>query len=208
MTQGFKKWKKSTTNSTFTRHLGHYKSFLVSDGKDNDPDHWSFNHHMRQPINNIINTIIESGNPLQRWLSSIVIMIERIPNTPRINKLRIINTYQADYNLLQKCFWSKLPAKHAEATHTLEKNAWGCRPGCSADIVALIYEFITKSHHLTFNNSFKLQHDAKVSFDHVINSHAMLNIRKFEVPDKLCQIHSATLRNTEYRVQTVLGTST
>ena len=34
----------------------------------------------------------------------------------------------------------------------------------------------------------------------------MLNSQKFEFPDKICQIHSATFHNTEYRVQTILGT--
>ena len=104
MTQGFKKWKGSTITSSSTRHLGHYKSFIVSDGKDNDINHCSFNTKILQTFNIIINTTIESGNPLTRWISSIVIMIEKIPNTPRINKFRIINIYEADHNLLQSSF--------------------------------------------------------------------------------------------------------
>ena len=44
--------------------------------------------------------------------------------------------------------------------------------------------------------------------DRIINSHAILNSRKFVVPDKICQIYSSTFRSTEYRIQTVLGTST
>ena len=66
MTQGFKKWKESTTTSPFTRYLGHYNYFLVSDGKDNDIDHCSFNNKMLQNFNTIINVTIESGHPLQR----------------------------------------------------------------------------------------------------------------------------------------------
>ena len=134
-------------------------------------------------------------------------MIQTIPNTPRINKLRIINIYEADYNLLQKFFWPKLSTKHVEATHTLGENAWGCRSSCSIDNVAMIDEFVTEVHHLTFTNLFKLQHDATTCFDRIINSHAMLNSRKFEVPDKICKVYSATLQNTEYRVQTALDIS-
>ena len=52
-------------------------------------------------------------------------MIENIFNNPRINKLRIINIYEADYNLIQKFFWPKLSTKHTEATHTLGKNVRG-----------------------------------------------------------------------------------
>ena len=120
MTQGFKKWKESTNTSPSTRHLEYYKSFLVSDGKDNDTAHYSFNNQILQTLNTIHNATIELGTPLTRWLSSIVIVIEKLPNTPRINKLRIINIYEADYNLLQKFFWLKLSTKHAEVSHTLD----------------------------------------------------------------------------------------
>ena len=135
-------------------------------------------------------------------------MIEKIPNTPRINKLRIINIYEADYNLPQKQFWLRLSTKHAEATHTLDKIAWICRSESNAYNIALIAEFVNKVRRLTFNNLYKLQHDAKACFDRIINYHAMFSRRKIEVPDKISQMHSATLRNTEYRVQKTLGIST
>ena len=70
----------------------------------------------------------------------------------------------------------------------------------------MVDEFVTEVRRLTFTNLFKLQHVAKACFDRIINSHAMLTSRKFEVPDKICQIHSDTL-HTEYRVKTALGTS-
>ena len=98
--------------------------------------------------------------------------------------------------------------KHAEVTHTLGENAWGFRLGCSTDNVTLIDEFVNEVHRLTFQNLFKLQHDTKACFDQIINSHAMLNSRKFEGPDKISQMYSTTLHNIEYRVQTVLDTST
>ena len=135
-------------------------------------------------------------------------MIENIPNTPRMNKLKIINIYEAYYNLLQKFFWPKLSTKHAEATYILGENAWGFRPGYSADNVTLIDDLVNEVHRLTFQNLFKLKYDVKVCFDRIINSHAILNCLKFEVPDNIYEMHSTTLRNTEYRVQTALGTST
>ena len=124
MTRGFKKWKENTTTFPSTRHLGHYKSFLVYDRQDNDPDHCSFNHHILQTINTIINETIESENPLQHWLSSIVIMIEKNANNPRINKIRIINIYEAYYNLLKNSFGRKYqpstPKQHVLLRETSE----------------------------------------------------------------------------------------
>ena len=42
MTSGFRKWKESTTTSPLHRHIGHYKSFLVSDSNDENPEHIAF----------------------------------------------------------------------------------------------------------------------------------------------------------------------
>lgn len=77
MTTGFKKWKESTTTSLSTRHLGHYKLFIVSDGRDNDLDHSLSNQHILYTINTLLNSTIEEENPPKRWLSSTVFMIER-----------------------------------------------------------------------------------------------------------------------------------
>ena len=101
---------------------------------------------------------------------------------------------------------SKLSTKHVEATDSLDENQLGCRPNCSADNVALIDEFIIEVHRLTFRNLFELQNDAKACFDRILDSHAMLHSRKFEVPDKICKIYSTILRNTKWRVHTTLGT--
>ena len=47
----------------------------------------------------------------------------------------------------------------------------------------------------------------RIFFDRIINSHTILSSRKFEVLDKICMIHSITLRNTEYSVRIMLWTS-
>ena len=78
-------------------------------------------------------------------------------------------------------------------------------PGRSADLVALINEFITETHRLTFHNLVILQDDAKACFYRIINNHSTLHSRTLKIPDKVCKIHSITLRNIKYRVQTALG---
>ena len=83
----------------------------------------------------------------------------------------------------------------------------GCVPGGSADLVALVNEFITETHRLIFHNLVILQNDTKSCFDHIINNHSTLHSRKFEIPDKVCKIHSTTLSNIQYRVHTALGIS-
>ena len=100
MTIGFKKCNQITTISLSTHYLDHYTSFFISDGLDDNPDYFSFNQHMLQTINILLNVTKESGTPLKRWLSSTVVMIETIQNTTRVNKFYMINIYEVDYSVL------------------------------------------------------------------------------------------------------------
>ena len=104
MTSGFRRWKESTTIFPSHRHLGHYKSFLVSDSNDDKSEHADFDKVILRIINTIINVNMVSGVPLIRWITSLVVMIEKIPVVSRLNKLRFFNIYEADYNLLLKYF--------------------------------------------------------------------------------------------------------
>ena len=189
------------------RHLGHYKSFLVSDSNDDKPEHAVFDKVILQTINTILNATIASGVPLTKWITSLVVVVERIPTTPRINKLCVINIYEADYNLLLKYFCPNKATNHAVKNKTIGENQWGCIPGSSANLVALIDEFIIENHRLTFQNLVIFKNDAKSCFDRIINSHSTLHINRFEMPDKVCKLHFTTLLNIKYRVQTALGTA-
>ena len=68
-----------------------------------------------QVQNTIINAAIISNIPLNRWKFSLVIMIQKEPNDPMINKLRVINKLESDYNLVLKLHWPH------QATHYTEK---------------------------------------------------------------------------------------
>ena len=87
MISGFRKWKESTTTSPSQKHLGHHKSFLVSDSNYDNPEHTAIDKAILQTINTITNATIASGVPLKRWLTSLVVMIEKIPAVPHINKI-------------------------------------------------------------------------------------------------------------------------
>ena len=208
MSSGFRKWKEGTTTSPSHRHLGHYKSFLVSESNDTKSEHISFEKVILQTVNTILNATIAYAVPLTRYLTSLVVMIEKVPVVPRINKLHVINIYRADYNLMLKYSWPNKTTKHAVKNNTICENQWGGVPGGGTDLVALINEFITETHRLTFRNLVILHNDAKACFDRIINNHSTLYSRRFEILDKVCKLHSTTLLNIKYRVQTALGTAT
>ena len=176
----------------------------MSDSNYNNPEYTDFDKVILQTIKTVINAKIAYDIPLTRWLTSLVVMIEKIPTVPRINKLRVINIYEAYYNLMLKYFWPKHATKHVVKEKTIDENQWGGVPGESADLVALINEFIIETHRLTFHNLVILQNDAKACFNRILNNHSTLHSRRFEIPDQACKIHSTTLCNIKFRVQTAL----
>ena len=89
----------------------------------------------------------------------------------------------------------------------IDENQWGGVLGGSADLVALINEFITETHRLTFRNLMILKNYTKACFDRIANNHSTLHSRRFEIPDQFCKIHSSILLNIKYRVQTAFGIS-
>ena len=52
--------------------------------------------------NTMTNTDLAIGSPLERWITAEVIMIPKEKTTIKINRLQVINKYEADYNLIQK----------------------------------------------------------------------------------------------------------
>ena len=75
---------------------------------------------------------------------------------------------------------------------------------CSAEMVALIDECITEINRMTCTPLVKLQNDTVACFDRQVTPYAMLNSRKYEVPDKACKLLAATLQQTKYHVKIAL----
>ena len=119
-----------------------------------------------------------------------------------------IYIYEADHNLTLKYFWPNQATKHAVKNKTIDEYQWEGVPEGSADLVALINKFIIETHRLTFRNLGILQNNAKACTDRIINNHSTLHSRRFEIPDKVCRLHSTTLLNIKYRIQTALGIDT
>jgi hypothetical protein len=60
-----------------------------------------------EKIHNILMTLIYLGEPLERWKHVTTCLIEKVPIVSRIDKLRVIHIYEADYNLLLKIMWAR-----------------------------------------------------------------------------------------------------
>ena len=105
MSEGFRKWKEQTSTSPSNRHLSHYKCLLIPEEKDSKTD--KFNKMMLKIHNAILNASIYTSISLKRWTTLDVIMLTKLQNSPQINRLRVINKFEADFNHILKLFWPK-----------------------------------------------------------------------------------------------------
>ena len=122
---GFKNWKEKTSTSPSNRHFGHYKALLAADGKSMKYQNKSSSETIWQIITTLINASISLSIPLKRWQKVESIMFEKEKNNSKINRLRIIDKYEADYNLLLKLYWPKITNNIAEMNNTLGKKSIG-----------------------------------------------------------------------------------
>ena len=109
--QGYKKRKEVTTTSPSGRHLGHYHALLAPDGEAKKR---IFSEDMWRIHNDITNIALLNETPLTRWLLSIVRLLPKDKGKPKIYRLRIINTYESDYNLILTFFWPKKGIRQSE----------------------------------------------------------------------------------------------
>ena len=112
MSEGFRKWKEQTSTSPSNRHLSHYKSLLIPEEKDSKTD--KFNKMILKIHNTILNASIYTSISLKRWTTLDVIMLTKLQNNLQINILRVINKFEADFNLMLKLFWPKAATHQAK----------------------------------------------------------------------------------------------
>ena len=157
--------------------------------------------------NTIINTSTFTGVPLKRWTLSKVVMIQKEPNNPRINRLRVINKYEADLNLVLKFFWPRLTTNHLKSQNLFGEKQWGTWSRRSAKNVSLLDEIINEIHRITCKPLVKLQNDSNACYDKIICNLTTLYSRSFGVSDKVYQLQANSVNNMEYKIQTSLGLS-
>ena len=102
--EGFRNWKEKTTTSPSGKHLGHHKCLLKPDGNQYSKEELDFGEIMMRLHHTITPIALLNASPLIRWLTSIVLLLPKDKGQPKINRLRIINTYESEYNLILKYF--------------------------------------------------------------------------------------------------------
>lgn len=215
----FNKWDERTSTSPSNRHLGHYKAMHLSDGNDKNyknertrPDELDDQLGPEKPPNpsvaiklvyyQVAAAAVNSGNTLKRWCHSSSLMLEKIPGSPKINKLRVIHIYEADYNLMLKILWARQLVWHGHNRNAFHEGQAGSRPDhrCSDVVIRkemnYLYARLTRTALATVDN------DAKACYDRILCNLAMMVSQYFGMSSTACKFHSKTLKAMQYRIRT------
>jgi hypothetical protein len=185
MCQGFQKWREQTTTSPSNKHLGIYKSLINAMKYNIRTPSEEANNTEYNSINNQPLTIAEATLQIQYQLMTLAIcechtykwwlivhnfLIEKLPGIPIINKLRVINIYEADWSLIQRYYVAYTLSKTASEQNTVTTEQAGARPGRSSIELAtnrvLTYEII-RYQRLA---GAVMYNDAKACYDRIIEN--------------------------------------
>jgi hypothetical protein len=121
-------------------------------------------------------------------------MIEKIPGCPKINKLRVIHLYEADYNILLKIMWARKLVWNAHNTNCINEGQAGSRPGCNAIDVIIQREMKYLYSRLTKTNLANMDNNARSCYDRIICNLAMIISQHYGVTRNMASLHATTLR--------------
>jgi hypothetical protein len=202
--KGIEKWRERTTTSPSGRHLGHYKILVKLNVTDYYDIKINYSEIILKTYYNIIMSAIFLGKPVKRWREITTCMIQKVPGVSKLDKLRVIHLFEADYNLILKVMWSRKTVWRNHENKLLNEGQAGSRPGCRAIDVALQKEMKYNYAKLTRTELITIDNDAKSCFDRILCNVAMLISQYYGVPLNYCELQATTLQETKFNIRTAL----
>jgi hypothetical protein len=206
--KGMIKWNERTTTSPSGQHLGHFKVLTRLQIRDETNEEISLSTTLLDLYYKVAMTAANLGKSLDRWGEISTCMIEKIIGVPRIDKLRVIHLFEADFNMLLKIMWARKCVWQMSDLSAINEGQAGSRPGKRAIDVVIqkemkyLYATTTRTLLETIDN------DAKSCYDCMICNFSMALSYYYGVPRNYCSMLASNLRNSKYNIKTGLGEST
>jgi hypothetical protein len=200
----FRAWRESTSTSPSGRHLGHYKTLVVTIDKTLEEGertkYRSFQEEIAECYITMINYSIKHKYSLKRWKTIVNMMIYKEEGNVKIHRLRVIHLYEADLGFLWGAKWGKA-MRTAVKEKTLHTGQYGGLPG--RDCTSLTYlEELRFDYSLLTRQSFaNFDNDATACYDRILCSIASIAGRKYGIHKDIIFIHAQTLEEAEFKLK-------
>ena len=129
------------------------------------------------------------------------ILIPKDTGKPKTHRLRIINTYELEYNLILQYFCPKIEIHKAEKNKLIGRNQMGGRKNMSPIELACYNALTIYIHRITRASLCICQDDTNGCYDRIIRNHTDLNNKKFLIPDNVCKLYCATHDMMDFKTQ-------
>jgi hypothetical protein len=189
---GMRKWNERTTTSPSGRHLGHYKVLIRLKVMD-ETQTINLSMEILNLYYMVCMTAVNIGRSLERWGNISTCMLEKVVGVPRIDKLRVIHLFEADFNMHDR--------------KVINDGQAGSRPNKRAIDVVIqkemkyLYAMTTRTELGTIDN------DAKSCYDRMICNFSMAVSYYYGVPKNYCSMLANNLKQSKYSIRTGLGDS-
>lgn len=191
----FKGKKESTESSPSGRHIGHYKSILNSD-------------EVVELIVSMINIGLNTGISLNRWQQTISVMLEKDKGRPKINRLRIIQLFEADYNFVLSLVLGHRLMNFARRHCGFNESQYGSLKGKQAQS-AILNKILTYDYfRMRKENAATAEFDAAANYDRILPAIAVIACRRLGLATKIGDLFFHSLNKLKHKVRTLYGLST
>ena len=147
-----------------------------------------------------------TGYSPRLWQQGINCMLEKKKGNFRVDKLRAILVYEAEFNMINKII-GRESMKNAERLNGVAWEQYGCRKEHSA-VNQGLNKTLTCDICRQRKQPFAIcSNDAKSCFDRIVHSIASLSLQRVGYPIELLICVFTTIRHLEHRIRTVYGDS-
>ena len=192
--RGFGRWREQTSTSPSGRHLGHYRAVIQDDT-------------LLRCLTKFLDIAVQWGISISRWQYAINVMLEKDAGCPRINRLRIIHLFEADFNFILKVLWGHRLVRRAHDLKLINTGQYGSVPGKTAMELVMLNQLSNDICRTNKYNIIRFDNDASACYDRILVHLGMMAARRCGMPDNAIRVHANTLEGMKYKVKTAFGTS-
>ena len=202
--QSVQKWSERTSTSPSGRHLGHYHAQILPQLPSETED---LSEHFLYLHVTMLNLATQRNIIFPRWRQVNTICLPKDTGTPRIHRLRPLNLYEADLNLLLRVILARRLLWKIEKHNELPDEAWGNRKLRASGDVGLQKVITFELGALTRQPLGQIDLDAKSCYDRILRPVGILACYKFGLPITMCCWVSQVLEQQEHHLVTINGRS-
>jgi hypothetical protein len=158
-------------------------------------------------LTKFLDIIVQRGISISRWKNAINVMLEKDSGRPRINRLRIIHLFEADFNLFLKLLWGHRLVQRVNDLKLLNTGQYGSVPGRTAIELVMLNQLSNDICRTNKYNIIRFDNDASACYDRILVHLGMMAARRCGMPDNAIRLHADTLEGMKYKVKTTFGTS-